>query len=315
MGFAPMMFMCMCILPGSSVALSADSELLERMERIEEMLIAMGAPDMREYTREEPPANVAEARAKTSAHDFRAEGEAVALIAPAPATSPTEPALSHAAHRRLSSSWRVMDAIREFSQRFEDYIGEVLRMASNLVYVGAMALGFAVLPTPLMLLLAGIGVFGPLAIYLATGWVLALLGSAASATSTTVFLIGPKLAAVLLSLISLCFTLAATLPELAIFLMWLAALFSSRLFQHAALAFELDLNNDGTVGWVRNCVSPAAFYAAWSLLLPLNGSLSHWPHTSQVASSNYLPPLPAAAARRLGLRPRSNQPAPRRENQ
>ena len=208
-------------LPGKASSASAsDSELIARMERIEAMLIAMGGPDMREA----PP------------HGFHTR----ALTHEAALGS-----LSSHTERRLAS-WRVMDAISDFSRRFEDYIGEVLRMASNLVYVGAMALGFAVLPTPIMLLLAAVGIFGPLALCLTAGWVLTALGSA---STTTLFLIGPKLAALLLSLFSLCFMLAATMPELAIFLMWIGALFSSRLFQHAALSFNLDLNHDGTVGW------------------------------------------------------------------
>ena len=78
-------------------------------------------------------------------------------------------------HRKLLGfsgigNWAIFDAVESFFAAFRDVILEGFRMVSNLSYVAVMAIGFAMLPRPLMLVLALVGIFIPIAyVYITTG--------------------------------------------------------------------------------------------------------------------------------------------------
>ena len=160
-------------------------------------------------------------------------------------TSPTRHERSRRRLYDLTSalgSWKVFDAVSSSFAQFHDYIMEGLLLLSNLMFVVLMGVGFAVLPRKLMLIIALVGVFGPMFF----AWVSVALfhGSA-----DTVVELGPLLVEAFLGVIVLAFTVAMTTPGLAVLAMWVIALASSQIFQWALQKMGLDLNDDGKVGW------------------------------------------------------------------
>ena len=151
-------------------------------------------------------------------------------------------------HRRLFDptsvlgQWKVFEALSNSFAQFKDYIMEGLQLLSNLMFVVLMGFGFAFLPRKLMLIVALVGVFGPMFFT----WVSVALFHGSANTFVD---IGPFIVETFLGLIVLCFTVAMTNPGLAVLVMWLFAFMSSQVFQWALQKMGLDLNDDGKVGW------------------------------------------------------------------
>jgi len=126
--------------------------------------------------------------------------------------------------------------------KFSEYIGDIILYASNLAFVVLMALGFAWLPKKLMLFVALVGVFGPMAV----AWFGA---SVLGASASTVASVGPNIVQGLFALLAVAVTVSATNPGLAVLVLWLGAFLTSQVFQWLLDKAGLDLNNDGKVGW------------------------------------------------------------------
>lgn len=130
----------------------------------------------------------------------------------------TDLATSHQRRHLFDSSmlgnWKVVSAVGDSFERFSDYISEGVLMVGNLAFVLLFALGFAYLPKKLMLIVALLGVVGPIVFAYVSA---AIFGG----TVSTVSLLGPWLIEGCLGLIALCFTVAVTNPGLAILVLWL----------------------------------------------------------------------------------------------
>ena len=142
-------------------------------------------------------------------------------------------------------SWHVFAAMDETVAQFQDFFEEALMLVSNLLFVVLMLVGFRTMPTPLMLLIALVGVGGPM-----------LLASLASlllgASWTTSIDFGPWLVEFIIETFLFLLGLACTSPSVTILAMAAIAFLSSQLFQTIGRAAGLDANRDMQVGW-RDC--------------------------------------------------------------
>ena len=152
-------------------------------------------------------------------------------------------AANHAGRRQLQfDGLQALSAIGDLYTNFVENFILAFEYASNVAFVVLIALGFAWLPKKLMLFVALVGVFGPIAMAWTAKTILGVsVGSAAS--------IGPHIVEAFFDVVVLAVTVAATNPGLAVLILWLGAFATSQVLQWLLDKAGLDLNKDGKVGW------------------------------------------------------------------
>ena len=149
---------------------------------------------------------------------------------------------SHGRHLQFGLNLEALSGLNDAYTTLHRYVAEGLLYASNLAFVVLMALGFAWLPKKLMLIVALIGVFGPIA----AAWIAAsFIGGTVEGAAT----IGPSIVESVFALFALAVTVAATNPGLAVLALWVGFFLTSEVFQFVLDKAGCDLNNDGKVGW------------------------------------------------------------------
>lgn len=133
-----------------------------------------------------------------------------------------------------------LNPVDDIIHHVEDVTKKWVKLAGNVLFVFAMYYGFVYLPRKLMLILAIVGVGGPVFF----GYILYFMGLGASASVTA---LAPLLFQFVVAVIAFCLETAATQPGLAILVIFVVGLLTSEVFRWVMKKLGFDLDGDDQI--------------------------------------------------------------------